>query len=243
MAAKTGQIDPRRLEEIGRNLELAQRGEIGSFQVSAAEVEAYYAEGRRRRVAEIKADATMTALEKANAQLLLIDSMQRFPALLRLMLELDGDDDRRLLCSWWPHVDHIRPHRWLALALFVLATSRDRGPLCDEIGVVLQDQQVVYRGSCTSEFYDVIGRRKPAKRLGISWTTDRSIAERFIGDRVHRFVRHKEGARPLVLRATLDKSQVLGLFGGRGESEVVVDPTTLKKIVAFEANEPPEPFT
>lgn len=82
----------------------------------------------------------------------------------------------------------------------------------------LEDPVTIYRG-VTSYI---------AKNIrALSWTLDRDTAEWF----AHRF-----GEEGTVYEAQIQKSHILAFFGGRNESEVVVDPKHLEQIM-----EAPEP--
>ena len=82
----------------------------------------------------------------------------------------------------------------------------------------MDDTVTIYRGVTSHN-------QKNIKAL--SWTLDRDKAEWF----AHRF--DEEGT---VYEAQIDKENILALFNGRNEAEVIVDPRYLKNIM-----ESPEP--
>lgn len=82
----------------------------------------------------------------------------------------------------------------------------------------LEDPVTIYRGVTSYN----------AKNIrALSWTLDRDTAEWF----AHRF-----GEEGTVYEAQIQKSYILAFFGGRNESEVIVDPKHLEQII-----EAPEP--
>lgn len=70
----------------------------------------------------------------------------------------------------------------------------------------------------------------PNDPVGIAWSLDKSIAERFArGAGLRTKVMHG-----VIYTATTDRRRVLGYLTGRGESEVVLDPKYLKNITIME---------
>ena len=62
------------------------------------------------------------------------------------------------------------------------------------------------------------------RERGLSWTTDRAIAEGFaIG-------RRTTNERPTLVRAEIPKKHIFAVFIERQESEVIVDPRRLRKV-------------
>ena len=77
----------------------------------------------------------------------------------------------------------------------------------------LEDPVTIYRGVTSYN----------AKNISaLSWTLDRDTAEWF----AHRF-----GEEGTVYEAQIQKSHILAFFGGRNESEVIVDPKHLEQIM------------
>jgi hypothetical protein len=75
------------------------------------------------------------------------------------------------------------------------------------------------------EVYRGQGRTDP---IGIAWTTDYRIAQKFANGAS---IRIPGGiSDPVVLRSRVARRQVLGYLTGRGESEVVIDPATLGRV-------------
>jgi hypothetical protein len=64
------------------------------------------------------------------------------------------------------------------------------------------------------------------RERGLSWTTERAVAEGFAkGQRCI-------NEQPTLASAVIPKSHIFGVFCGRGEREVVVDPRRLRKLAA-----------
>ena len=82
----------------------------------------------------------------------------------------------------------------------------------------MDDTVTIYRGVTSHNQTNI---------KALSWTLDRDKAEWF----AHRF-----GENGTVYEAQIDKENILALFNGRNEAEVIVDPRHLKNII-----ESPEP--
>lgn len=97
------------------------------------------------------------------------------------------------------------------LALWREAFQRNGGTVTDGKSLPNVKRLTVYRGQFLSD------------PLGIAWTLDGSIAHKFA-----RGAGLRTGSmRGAVLRAVVNRSDVLGYLTGRGESEIVVNPTLL----------------
>lgn len=80
----------------------------------------------------------------------------------------------------------------------------------------LDDTVTVYRGLTSHNAYNV---------FALSWTLDKEKAEWF----AHRF--NEDGK---VYQAKIEKKNILALFNGRNESEIIVDPNDLKEVTEAE---------
>jgi hypothetical protein len=80
----------------------------------------------------------------------------------------------------------------------------------------LQDEMTIYRGCMAG------------RELGISWTLDKEVAERFAhGHRGSRV------PNPVIAQATISKDNICSVFTSRREAEVVVEPSALKDIQIY----------
>ncbi len=171
---------------------------------------------RRHEALRAEADADLAAGRIDHGEYLaLLSSVERLGWLVRREAsdELSPEKCHRLLARWWTLCDHIRPFRDEALMMFRDLVERI-GIVADAPVPVWSDVIEVFRGATTEEV---------GSNIGISWTLDRDIARRFLGDRIHLAV----GGTPVVLRARIPRECVLGWFVGRGEAEVILDPDEL----------------
>ena len=63
---------------------------------------------------------------------------------------------------------------------------------------------------------------QPHNKRGLSWTTNK--------DKAQWFATRLKPKNPLLLSATVTKGQAIAMFTGRGESEVVLSPKTVRKL-------------
>lgn len=134
---------------------------------------------------------------------------------------LPAPELRRLLHEWWPMVDASAHVAEEIVALF------RRAGYVNDTGRRLEGELTVYRGNLGED-----------PRLGISWTLSRAKARWFAqyanGSPRALFLGLEridgEEPRPTVWRATVAASDVLGYFGSRRESEVVLDPATVRDV-------------
>lgn len=127
---------------------------------------------------------------------------------------LGGPEYWELLGELWTDTEFPRQHglaRWMHL--FGRMTPGKERLMREEdraVYVKLPDAITVYRGSwkdCES---------------GLSWTTDRQRAEWF----ARRLL--KQGEKGVVTQGTAAKRDVIAYFGGRNESEVVINPRLVR---------------
>lgn len=103
------------------------------------------------------------------------------------------------------------------LTLWRDAVERNDGvPLYDETPVPPTKWLTVYRG------------QRAQDKLGIAWTTDLEIARKFAGGASYRT--RVEG---VVLKGRVRSALVFAYITERGESEVIVDPSTVRGIDEF----------
>ena len=131
---------------------------------------------------------------------------------------LDDEACAALLSAEWSGTDVLRYHRYDFLCMFDSATRS--GPVTDDptrIPQILRKKKLrIYRGACLAERND---------EIGLSWTTDKTVALGFLSDRFH-----QSSADPILLSAQVSPAECFGFFFERGESEVVVDPDILTDI-------------
>lgn len=140
----------------------------------------------------------------------------RMPMVLEWQDEVDNDLLRELLVSAW--MDTEFPFQYDQEEL--LAIFRRLRPVSDVSGV--DDKYLEHLKGAT--VYRGVG--SPKYMLGFSWTKSAERAEWF----AKRF--RTNGAVYVVQIKSIDN--ILGIFEGRGESEVLLDPTTLKGIKVAE---------
>ena len=135
------------------------------------------------------------------------------PLRLDLLFEVQfGDDDLRTLLAYvWPDIE--QPSNWGNQNL--LSLFRRAGFVSD--GQPQPTEPLtIYRGVCSSRY-----------RSGLSWTTDRErayfFARRFAFD-----------GRGVVYTGIADPKHILGMFDDRQETEIVVDPSMVRRIRAIE---------
>jgi len=136
---------------------------------------------------------------------------------------LSEKDFGQILSSAWianeaPNSDpNISKHRFVRM---FRATSPEYLMDAEELSQLqeMDDTVTIYRG---------VTSHNQTSIKALSWTLDRDKAEWF----AHRF-----GEEGTVYEAQIDKENILALFNGRNEAEVIVDPRHLKNII-----ESPEP--
>lgn len=144
-----------------------------------------------------------------------------------VIAELDGLDLepellREILAYQWPVVDGSRAHYDAILRIFERAgfTTDQEGFTPDDLPTDDEGDVEIFRGNVGED---------PA--LGLSWTLDRDVAERFaaapfqIRARILGYGAHREdGEEPIasVWGGWVWPENVLGYFDGRGEKEIIV---------------------
>ncbi len=141
----------------------------------------------------------------------------RKPDRLSLLLDPEaeiGDTDlQALLPLVWPGVE--APYQWEYQNL--LALFRRTGFITDEAKQARPTGALTIYGGVASQRY----------RSGISWTTSREQAHWFS-------FRYAFTGRGVVYAGSVKPEHILGMFGSRDETEIVVDPLTVRGIKAIE---------
>jgi hypothetical protein len=138
-------------------------------------------------------------------------------------------DERRILeafLDWGNLCD--RPWPWRSIFTQTLRWALTSVPLVDvlapeerEFFVGLPDPVPIWRGC------------ERGLERGLSWTTDRKVAEEFARGKRHM------NKQPTLIRAEIPKRQVFAVFVGRREHEVAADPRRLRRLERVELPPPP----
>lgn len=118
------------------------------------------------------------------------------------------------LHSAWSGFDLI-PHRQFARVFKDYKDSWSENHLAPEDASTykaLPDNITVFRG------------QDATAKVGLSWTLDRKVAEEFA--RGHRGIFNRN---PVVIEAVVSKADIAGVYGERGESEIVLFSATAAK--------------
>ncbi len=152
------------------------------------------------------------------AALLVIPRAERLPmiAAWNRAGHISRDQLRALLAEWWSDTEH--PSAYGVGA--VVSLFRAAGFVTDTPGTEPPAGPLtIYRG--ISSLWGERGER--TTRRGVSWTEDREQAVWF----ARRFSFNGPGT---LLTAEVSPEHVLGIFHGRGEVEVVVDPRRVRRV-------------
>jgi hypothetical protein len=147
------------------------------------------------------------------------DSYKRTAPLSLLMSFFPPRRRLEVFLEWGNKCDAPRAYRSplagsLRDALTKVALIEVLGPKELTFYTALPDQMPIWRGC------------ERGRERGLSWTTDRVVAEGFAcGKRCI-------NTHPTVAAAVIPKQHVLGVFLSRGESELAVDPRRLRKLCA-----------
>ncbi len=122
---------------------------------------------------------------------------------------ISSDQLRDLLAEWWPDTELPSSYG----VGFLVSLFRAAGFVTDTPGVEPPIESLtIHRG------IDELGKQR-----GVSWTLDRERAVWF----ARRFSFRGPGT---LLTAEIPPEHVLGIFHGRGEAEIVVDPKRLRRV-------------
>jgi hypothetical protein len=149
----------------------------------------------------------------------LAGSEERATVLVEISARVSDEELPALLMRQWPAVDGSGHVKHEILALF------QRAGYVNDTGRRLEGRLTVYRGNLGED-----------PRLGISWTLSRARARFFALHWTWRGpvlgLRRPDGGEPVptVWRGSVEASEVLGYFGSRRESEVVLDPAMVRDV-------------
>lgn len=149
------------------------------------------------------------SIDELDALLMREDSYSRLPVLLEMGPYIYRDVYLKLLGSWWSSCDNISEHAgevWNDIRDFGIADARPL--MMDEAEqqafAQLPDDVTVYRGCYANN------------KWGMSWSLNKEVAERFP------FLnRYQRPSRPLLVKARIQKQDIVALKLDRNESEVI----------------------
>lgn len=167
------------------------------------------AERDRRDDALVATLSGNPSVDELDALLLRESSYSRLPVLLEIGAYIDRDVYITLLGNWWSSCDNISEHTdeiWNDIFDYGVADARPL--MMDETEQQafeqLPDVVTVYRG-CYAD-----------NKWGMSWSLDKEVAERFP------FLnRYRSSGRPLLVKARIQKQDIVALKLDRNESEVI----------------------
>lgn len=145
--------------------------------------------------------------------LLRCSSYERIPVLVYAAPYMAAADWLALLSDNWENCDNIGEHVVDLMSFTPLGDlTTDLAPLRSHLMnederaalAALPDEVTVYRG-CYA-----------LNKWGLSWTTDRAVAERF--PTLHRY---RQDGQPLLVTARARKANILAVKGGRDEAEII----------------------
>jgi hypothetical protein len=148
----------------------------------------------------------------------LCDSYERIYALVLVLPHAPTPTDvLKIFLDWWSYCDAPWPER--SHLSEILRTACAKVAIAD---LLPPNERAFY-----DSLPDVVPVWRGCERgheRGMSWTTDRSVAERFaIGKRC---VNHA----PTLVRAEIPKEHILGVFCNRNEREIVLDFRRLRNL-------------
>jgi hypothetical protein len=157
--------------------------------------------------APAEAAPTIVTLEEARRAVHLADSYTSLPTIFSLFGRMETYSDWLTLLGYsWTCCDNVSA--WLTPLRIALPSRGPVLPMMTEAEQAaydaLPDKVTIYRGQ----------RRR---RIGICWSLDRSVAERFPF-----YMRYSAGIEPVLLTAEVRKRDVLAIKLDRGEAEAIV---------------------
>jgi hypothetical protein len=157
--------------------------------------------------------------KELDLHLLSFNSYRRTEAMFWLMLALPPRRCLQIFLRWgnmcdapWPYRSNLANE--LRRALVEVALTEVLAPAELAFYTGLPDRVSIWRGC------------ERGRERGLSWTTDQAIAKEFA--RGKRCVNE----HPTLVTAEIPKQHIFGVFLGRGESELAVDPKRLRKLRA-----------
>jgi hypothetical protein len=158
------------------------------------------------------------AIEVINKALLWENSTSRLSAMLKLLADALAEVFWPIFLVNWPICDATWNQRNALLSLL-----RKKSVLAPAVD---------YYDSDVRTFFDslpnvvTIYRGCSRNRVrGISWTTDKGIAEKFAGG--HRFIPVPD---PVIVRSSIDRDWIFAVSVDRNESEVLIDPAAFADV-------------
>ena len=146
-----------------------------------------------------------TTYEEASRILTFEDSYSRLAVLLRLSLEMQRHEWLKLLGEEWQGCDNIGPFR--------LALRKALGTVGPIIEMMDNKERVAFDAlPATVTIYRGCG---PSNALGASWSTKRSVAEKFP------FLARFRAKNPMLVTAKVKKGNILAYKLDRNEYEVI----------------------
>jgi hypothetical protein len=160
---------------------------------------------------------TAASLEKVSHYLGTFGSYARTEAMTYLISAVSPRRSLEIFLSWGDACDAPWPYRWYVAE--ALRDAIDNVPLIE----LLEPPELA--------FYSALPNLVPVWRgcergrvRGLSWTTDRLVAEGFaLGKRCW-------NEHPTLMHAEIPKQHIFGVFLGRKECELAVDPRRLRKL-------------
>ncbi len=148
----------------------------------------------------------MSALE---SDLRFADSYSRLPTLFDYRYVVPDDTWLKILGREWSRCDNIGEYLdELYCSPFGDRLGRNIPEMMDrksrKVLNELPDVVTIYRGCYTSN------------KWGLSWSLDRSIAERF-----PTLMRYRQDGQPLLVKAQIEKSKIAAVITDRNESEII----------------------
>lgn len=131
----------------------------------------------------------------------------------------------------WTTLDLLRPYREDFLTMFERVVPA-YGIVTDDSAkltslMATRKTAMIYRGTCLAEYHEWCETDETS--VGLSWTMDRKVAQRFQNDRAH-----AGSENPLILKARIRLTDALGFYFEREESEVVINPGILRGVVPLD---------
>lgn len=124
------------------------------------------------------------------------------------------EDFAELLGENYSTCDNLYNDRWLVRIAFTYASlCKEKLMTTEELEILknLPDKVTIYRGMTVEE--------STKEHQGVSWTLDKKVAEFF----AYQYIRNPSTAdKPkTVVEKVIDKSEIVAVFWGRGEQEII----------------------
>ena len=124
------------------------------------------------------------------------------------------EDFAELLGENYSTCDNLYNDRWLVRIAFTYASlCKEKLMTTEELEILknLPDKVKIYRGMTVEE--------STKEHQGVSWTLDKKVAEFF----AYQYIRNQSTAKKpkTVVEKVIDKSEIIAVFWGRGEQEII----------------------